>query len=122
MQYWNIHDTWTQTSVAQTCHGSNTQQGSIPWPRWVRDNREQKQTNKWYEIVSHILIPLSLLWLPSNYRIRKGGGKKREYGRISGEEDNADYGGMVQHRQQHVAPCIKGVASMLYYSHVLNFP
>ena len=32
-----------------------------------------------------------------------------EYGRISGENFNADYGGMVQPSQQHVAPCVKGV-------------
>ena len=34
---------------------------------------------------------------------------KEEYGRISEEEGNADYGGMVQANQQHVAPCVKGV-------------
>jgi len=43
----------------------------------------------------------------------KGGKERREvngeYGRIRGEEGNADYGRMVQSRQQHVAPCVKGV-------------
>ena len=34
---------------------------------------------------------------------------KEEYERISEEEGNADYGGMVQANQQHVAPCVKGV-------------
>ena len=34
---------------------------------------------------------------------------KGEYGEILGEEEgNADYEGMVQPGQQHVAPCIKG--------------
>ena len=42
------------------------------------------------------------------------GGKERgevkgEYGRIWEEEGNADYGGMVQPSQQHVAPYVKGV-------------
>ena len=32
-----------------------------------------------------------------------------EYGAISGEEGNADYVGMVQPSQQHVAPCVKVV-------------
>ena len=33
-----------------------------------------------------------------------------EYIRIWGDEaGNADYGGMVQPSQQHVAPCVKGV-------------
>ena len=32
---------------------------------------------------------------------------KMEYGGIWGEEEgNADYGGMVQASQQHVAPCV----------------
>ena len=45
------------------------------------------------------------------------GGKKGEYGGIRGEnggfrqeeEGNADYGGMVQPSQQHVAQCVKVV-------------
>ena len=33
---------------------------------------------------------------------------KGEYGAVCGEEEgNADYGGMVQLSQQHVAPCVK---------------
>ena len=33
-----------------------------------------------------------------------------EYGGILREQErNADYGGMVQGSQQHVAPCVKGV-------------
>ena len=49
-----------------------------------------------------------------NSRVRKGGkerGKVMEkYGGIWEEEErNADYGGMVQHSQQRVAPCVKGV-------------
>ena len=45
---------------------------------------------------------------------RKGGKKRgeveEEYGRIIEEEEGkADYGGMVQPSQQHVAPCVKGV-------------
>ena len=36
---------------------------------------------------------------------------KGEYGAVCGEEEgNADYGGMVQLSQQHVAPCVKGAA------------
>ena len=35
---------------------------------------------------------------------------KGEYGRILEEEErNADYGRIVQHSQQHVAPCIKWI-------------
>ena len=35
---------------------------------------------------------------------------KGEYGGVCGEkEGNADYGGMVQPSQQHVAPCVKVV-------------
>ena len=50
-----------------------------------------------------------------NSRARKGQGDKRgevkgQYGRIWGEEEgNADYGGMVQPSQQHVAPCVTGI-------------
>ena len=33
-----------------------------------------------------------------------------KYGRITGkEEGNADYRGMVQPSQKHVAPCVKGI-------------
>jgi len=33
-----------------------------------------------------------------------------EYGTVWGEEEgNADYGGMVQPSQKHLAPCVKGV-------------
>ena len=36
--------------------------------------------------------------------------RKGEYGGVCGEEEgNADYGGMVQSSQQHVAPCVKVV-------------
>ena len=35
---------------------------------------------------------------------------KGEYGRFSGEKErNANYDGMVQPSQQHVAPCVKVV-------------
>ena len=38
------------------------------------------------------------------------GDVKEEYGRILGEEEHsADYGGMVQFSQQHVAPCVKRI-------------
>ena len=41
---------------------------------------------------------------------KERGEVKEEYGGIWGEEDgNADYGGMVQPSQQHVAPCVKVV-------------
>ena len=40
---------------------------------------------------------------------RGEGGGGRGYGGIRGEEEcNADYWGMVQPSQQHVAPCVKG--------------
>ena len=42
--------------------------------------------------------------------VKERGEVKGEYGGICVEEEaNADYGGMVQSRQQHVAPCVKGV-------------
>ena len=50
-----------------------------------------------------------------NSRGRKGekerGKVKGECGRIWGEEEegNADYGGMVQPSQEHVAPCVKRI-------------
>ena len=49
-----------------------------------------------------------------NSRARKAGKErgevKREYGGVYGEEEeNADYEGMVQPSQQHVAPCVKVV-------------
>ena len=52
--------------------------------------------------------------IATNSRARKGGKKrgevKEEYGGIWGEEEgNADYGGLVQPSQQHVAPCVKVV-------------
>ena len=40
---------------------------------------------------------------------KERGEVKGEYGGIRGEEGNADYGGMVQPSQQHVAPCVKEV-------------
>ena len=43
-------------------------------------------------------------------RRRGRGGVEGEYGGVYGEEKgNADYGGMVQPSQQHVAPCVKVV-------------
>ena len=44
-----------------------------------------------------------------NSRAYKGEKERGEYRGICGEEGNADYGGMVQPYQQHVAPCVKGV-------------
>ena len=43
---------------------------------------------------------------------RRGGGRSEGgYGGISGEDEgNADYRGMVQPSQQHVAPCVRVVA------------
>ena len=47
-----------------------------------------------------------MMIIAHNSRARKE--VKREYGRISGdEEENAGYGGMVQPSQQHAAPCVK---------------
>ena len=56
---------------------------------------------------------MMMLFAP-NSGTRKGekerGEVKEEYGGIWGEEEeNADYGAMVQPNQQHVAPCIKEV-------------
>ena len=47
-----------------------------------------------------------------NSHVRKGGKKRVDvkggYDVILGEEEgNADYGGMVQPSQQHVAPCVR---------------
>ena len=39
---------------------------------------------------------------------KKRGEVKEKYAGVYGEEEgNADYGGMVQPSQQHVAPCVK---------------
>ena len=53
---------------------------------------------------------LMIMIAPNSYARRevKKGKVKVEHGGIRGkEEGNADYGGMVQPSQQHVAPCIK---------------
>ena len=51
-------------------------------------------------------MPLTLV------HARKGG--KGEYGRIlEQEEEKADYRGMVQLSELHVAPCVKGVEWVL---------
>ena len=53
-----------------------------------------------------------MMIIAPNSRVRKEGQEevKGVYQRIWGEEEeNADYGGMVQPIQQHVAPCVKGV-------------
>ena len=57
---------------------------------------------------------LLVMMIAHNSRVRKRGKERGEvkgkYGRIRGEEEgNADYGGMVQPRQQHFAPCVKVV-------------
>ena len=54
------------------------------------------------------------MMIAPNSRARKGVKERKkvnvEYGGICGEEEgNADYGEMVLPRQQHVAPCVKGV-------------
>ena len=53
-----------------------------------------------------------MMIIAPNSRTHKGekerGEMKEEYGRIWREEEgNADYGGVVQPSQQHVAPCVK---------------
>ena len=51
-----------------------------------------------------------MMMIAPNSRAHKGGDVKGQYGRVWGEkEGNADYGGMVQPSQQHVAPCVKDV-------------
>ena len=56
-------------------------------------------------------VVLMMMMIAPNSRTRKGRRDKRgelkwEHGRILGEEEeNADYGGMVQPSQQHVTPC-----------------
>ena len=55
-----------------------------------------------------------MMIIAPNSRIHKGkterGEVKGEYGGVCGEEEgNADYGGMVQPSQQHVAPFVKVV-------------
>ena len=73
-----------------------------------------------------------MMIIAPNSRAHKGnkergrGEVKREYGGVSREEEgNADYVGMVQPSQQHVAPCIKVVewefgmrAPRLFGSHI----
>ena len=60
-------------------------------------------------------ILLLMMIIAPNSRAHKGknerGEVKGEYGGVCGEEEegNADYGGMVQPSQQHVAPCVKVV-------------
>ena len=54
------------------------------------------------------------MMIAPNSRARKRGKEKGEmkgeYGGIPGEQEgNANYGGMVQPTQQHVAPCLKEV-------------
>ena len=67
----------------------------------------------------HSNFPFRPIWIqmmiiaPTS-RAHKGGKERREvkgeYGGVWGEEEgNADYAGMVQPSQQHVAPCIKVV-------------
>ena len=58
-------------------------------------------------IVIDILCRNMMMMIVPNSRVRME--VTGEYGRISGENFNADYGGMVQPSQQHVAPCVKGV-------------
>ena len=55
-----------------------------------------------------------MMIIDPNSRAHKGkkerGEVKGEYGGVCGEEEgNADYGGMMQPSQQHVAPCVKVV-------------
>ena len=55
-----------------------------------------------------------MMIIAPNSRANKGkkerGEVNGEYERVCGEEKgNADYGGMVQLSQQHVAPCVKVV-------------
>ena len=57
-------------------------------------------------------VHLVMMIIAPNSRAHKGkkerGEVKGEYGGVCGEEEgNADYGGMVQPSQQHVAPCVK---------------
>ena len=57
---------------------------------------------------------LMMMIIAPNSRAHKGkkerGDVKEEYEGVCGEEErNADYGGMVQPSQQHVAPCVKVV-------------
>ena len=49
------------------------------------------------------------MMIAPNSRARKGGKGRGEYGRILVEGGNADYGGMVQPSQHHVAPCVEEV-------------
>ena len=75
--------------------------------------------NNWrFTCITCILILTKLIiiiiTIASNSRTRKSGKKsgdvKGKYGRIWWEEErNADYGGMVQPSQQHVASCVKMV-------------
>ena len=47
---------------------------------------------------------------PNSRAFKRGGGGEGEVLKnLREEEGNADYGGMVQPSQQHVAPCVEGV-------------
>ena len=39
--------------------------------------------------------------------VREGGGEGGVWKNLREEEGNADYGGMVEPSQEHVAPCVK---------------
>ena len=54
---------------------------------------------------------MMVMMIAPNSREHKGEKEvKGEYGGIWGkEEENADYGGIVQPSQQHVAPCVNVV-------------
>jgi len=66
------------------------------------------------KIYGWFFLLLMMKIIAPNSRAHKGkkerGDVKGEYGGVCGEEEgNADYGGMVQPSQQHVAPFVKGV-------------
>ena len=50
-----------------------------------------------------------MMMIARNWGKKRGIGEGGVYGKKSGEEENAYYGGMVQPSQQHVVPCVKGV-------------
>ena len=60
-----------------------------------------------------IFVPIIMMIAPNSHARKEGkerGELKGEYGRNWGEEEgNADYEGMVQPSQQHVAPLANGV-------------
>ena len=77
-----------------------------PNSRAHKGEKERGEVKGEYRGMMMIIAPNS----HAHKRKKERGEVKGEYGRVCGEEEgNADYGGMVQPSQQHVASCVNGV-------------